>query len=94
MPQLETTEAINRDYVRAQMHPAAREEGSLVDPSTVQVGHRGDVQSRRFAKRPGAKQLSGYGWGSDSVEREFARSVVDEVQRKKPNTALSLRTIG
>ena len=30
---IETTEAINRDYVRAQMHLAAQEDGAIIDPS-------------------------------------------------------------
>ena len=78
---LETTEAINRDYVRAQMHPAAREEGSLVDPSLYKWGTEGRPKSQ-IREEAGRKQLSGYGWSGDSVEREFGRSIVDEVQRK------------
>ena len=78
---VETTEAINRDYVRAQMHPAAQEEGAVVDPSLYKWGTEGRPTSQ-IREEAGRTQLSGYGWGGDSVEREFARSIVDVVHRK------------
>ena len=78
---VETTEAINRDYVRAQMHPAAQEEGAVVDPSLYKWGTEGRPKSQ-IREEAGRTQLSGCGWVGDSVEREFARSIVDVVQRK------------
>lgn len=78
---VETTEAINRDYVRAQMHPAAQQEGAVVDPSLYKWGTEGRPTSQ-IREEAGRKQLSGYGWSGDNVEREFARSIVDVVHRK------------
>ena len=78
---IETTEAINRDYVRAQMHPAAQQEGAVVDPSLYKWGTEGRPTSQ-IREEAGRTQLSGYGWSGDNVEREFARSIVDVVHRK------------
>jgi len=78
---IENTETVNRDFVRATMHPNARQDGSVVDPSLYKWGTEGR-SGRRIAEEAGRKRLSGPGWASDSVEREFAQSVVDEVHRK------------
>ena len=38
---IETMEAINPDYLRAQMHPASQEDGSIIDPSLYKWGNEG-----------------------------------------------------
>ena len=43
---VETTEAINSDYVRAQMHPAAQKDGVVVDPSLYKWGNQGRPNSQ------------------------------------------------
>ena len=78
---VEATEAINPDYVRAQMHPAAQEDGAVVDPSLYKWGTQGRSKSQ-IREEAGRTQLSGYGWAGDSVEREFGQSIIDVVQSK------------
>ena len=48
---IEATEAVNPDYVRATMHPNARDEDSLVDPSLIQSEEQSIVRSRRLLMR-------------------------------------------
>lgn len=79
---IENTEAINSDYVKATMHPRVRQDGCVIDPSLYKWGDTGRPR-RQIAQEAGRKRLSGPGWVSDSVEREFAQSVVDEVRRKQ-----------
>ena len=43
---IETTEAINPDYVRAQVHPAAQKDGAVVDPSLYRWGTAGRPKSQ------------------------------------------------
>ena len=78
---IETTEAINPDYVRAQMHPAAQEDGAIIDPSLYKWGTQGRPKWQ-IREEAGRKQLSGCGWVGDSVEREFIKSIIDVVRRK------------
>ncbi len=78
---IENTEAINPDYARATVHPNAREGGSVVDPSLYKWGAHGRP-SQQIAEEAGRTELTGDGWAGDSVEREFAESVVDLVDRK------------
>ena len=87
---IENTEAINSDYVRATMHPNARQDGSVIDPSWYKWGTEGRSR-RQIAREAASKRLSGPGWASDSVEREFAQSVVDEVHRKHLKVASYVR---
>ena len=78
---VETTEAINPDYVRAQMHPAAQKDGAVVDPSLYKWGTQRRSKSQ-IREEAGRTQLSGYGWAGDSVEREFGQSIIDVVRSK------------
>ena len=78
---IETTEAVNPDYVRAQMHPASQAHGSVIDPSLYKWGVTGR-SSRRIRHEVQRTRLTGLGWAGDSVETEFAQSVIDIVQRK------------
>ena len=78
---IETTEAINPDYVRAAMHPKARIPGSVVDPSLYKWGAEGRPR-QQIAKEAGRTELTGDGWPGDSVEQDFTASVVDVVRRK------------
>ena len=78
---VETTEAINSDYVRAQMHPAAQEDGVVVDPSLYKWGNQGRPNSQ-IREEAGRKHLSGDGWVGDSVEWEFGQSIIAVVRRK------------
>ena len=78
---IETTEAINPDYVRAQVHPAAQNDGAVVDPSL----YRWDTADRpkpQIREEAGRKQLSGDGWIGDDAEREFGQSIIDVVRSK------------
>ena len=78
---VETTEAINPDYVRAQMHPAAQRDDAIVDPSLYKWGTHGRPKSR-IREEAGRTQLSGLPWMGDSVEQEFAQSIKDVVFEK------------
>ena len=78
---LETTEAINPDYVRAQMHPASHADRSVIDPSLYKWGETGRT-ARRIHDEVRRTRLSGPGWAGDSVEREFAQSIAEVVDSK------------
>ena len=78
---IETTEAINPDYVRAQVHPAAQKDGAVVDPSLYRWGTAGRPKSQ-IREEAGRKQLSGDGWVGDDVEWEFGQSIIDVVRSK------------
>ena len=78
---VETTEAINPDYVRAQMHPDSHADGSVIDPSLYKWGATGRT-TRRIRDEVRRTRLSGPGWAGDSVEREFAQSIADVVESK------------
>ena len=78
---VETTEAINPDYVRAQTHPAAQEDDAVVDPSLYKWGTQGRSKSQ-IRNEAARKQLSGLPWMGDSVEQEFAQSISDVVHGK------------
>lgn len=78
---IEAREAVNRDYVRAQVHPAAQRDGAVVDPSLYKWGTEGRPRSQ-IREEAGRTQLSGYPWTDDSVEQEFAQSIRDVVLTK------------
>ena len=78
---VETTEAINPDYVRAQVHPAAQGEHAVVDASLYKWGTQGRPKSQ-IREEAGRTRLSGLPWMDDSVEREFAQSIKDVVLEK------------
>ena len=78
---LETREAINPDYVQAQVHPAAQRDDAVVDPSLYKWGTQGRPRSQ-IREEASRTQLSGYPWMSDSVEQEFAQSIKDVVFEK------------
>lgn len=78
---VETTEAINPDYVKAQVHPAAQAEDAVVDPSLYKWGTQGRPRSQ-IRKEAARTQLSGHPWMGDSVEQEFAQSISDVVREK------------
>ena len=78
---IEATEAINRDYVAAVMHPNARRQNSVVDPSLYKWGTAGRPR-QQIANEAARKELTGNGWVGDSVEREFAAMVADIVEGK------------
>ena len=78
---IETIEAINPDYVKAQVHPAAQRDGAVVDPSLYKWGTQGRSRSQ-IREEAGRTQLSGYPWMDDSVEQEFAQSIRDVVFEK------------
>ena len=73
---VETTEAINPDYVQAQVHPAAQGNDAVVDPSLYKWGTQGRPKSQ-IREEAGRTQLSGHPWMRDSVEQEFAQSIKD-----------------
>ena len=78
---VEITEAINPDYVQAQMHPAAQRDDAVVDPSLYKWGTQGRPRSQ-IREEAGRTQLSGHPWMGDSVEQEFAQSIRDVVFEK------------
>ena len=78
---VETTEAINPDYVRAQVHPAAQGDHAVVDASLYKWGTQGRPKSQ-IREEAGLTRLSGLPWTDDSVEQEFAQSIKDVVQEK------------
>ena len=78
---IETREAINPDYVKAQVHPAAQGDDAVVDPSLYKWGTQGRPRSQ-IREEAGRTQLSGHPWMGDSVEREFAQSIKDVVFEK------------
>lgn len=79
---IETVQAINCDYVQAQVHPDAQEDGAVVDPSLYKWSTQGrpQAQIREEVRR---EQLSGLAWMGDSVELEFAQSIRDTVRKKR-----------
>ena len=78
---VETREAINPDYVQAQVHPAAQGDDAVVDPSLYKWGTQGRPSSQ-IREEAGRTQLSGHPWMGDSVEQEFAQSIIDVVREK------------
>ena len=78
---VETTEAINPDYVQAQVHPIAQGDDAVVDPSLYKWGTQGRPRSQ-IREEAGRTQLSGHPWMDDSVEQEFAQSIIDVVRLK------------
>ena len=78
---VEATEAINPDYVQAQVHPIAQGDDTVVDPSLYKWGTQGRPKFQ-IREEAGRTQLSGHPWMNDSVEREFARSIIDVVRAK------------
>ena len=89
---IEPTEAINRDYVAATMHPNARQSGSLVDPSLYRWGTAGRTREQ-IAEEAGRTELTGDGWAGDSVEREFGAMVADIVRSKSAKLRDALRPV-
>ncbi len=79
---VEATEAINPDYVRACVHPAAQQAGAVVDASLYKWGTQGRPTSQ-IREEAGRKQFTGYGWPSDTVEREFGQSILDVALTKQ-----------
>ena len=78
---IETTEAINRDYAAASVHPNARSPNSVDDPSRFKWGSVG--RTRKQIRCEAARtELTGDGWVGDSPEREFAAIVADTVSAK------------
>ena len=67
---VETTEAINPDYVRAQMHPAAQRDDTVVDPSLYKWGTQGRPKSQ-IREEDGRTQLSGLPWTGDHAWAGF-----------------------
>ena len=78
---IETVEAINPDYVKAQMHPAAQGDGVVVDSSLYKWGTQGRPKAQ-IREEAGRTRLSGRPWMGDSVEHEFAQSIKDVVFEK------------
>ena len=78
---VETIEAINPDYVRAQVHPAAQSDHAVVDPSLYKWGTQGRPKSQ-IRVEAGRTRLTGLPWMDDSVEQEFAQSIKDVVLEK------------
>lgn len=78
---IEATEIINQEYARTITLPEARQAGSVVDPSLFKWGQTGRSlkELRDIANR---QKLTGAPWMGNSVEREFARSIVDTVESK------------
>ncbi|MUK51519.1 hypothetical protein [Aliivibrio fischeri] len=78
---IEATEAINSDYARFQSLPESNNSDAVWDPSLFKWGDKGKSlsQLREIAKR---KKLTGCGWFGDSVEREFATSILDCIENK------------
>ena len=61
---VEITEAINPDYVQAQMHPAAQRDDAVVDPSLYKWAPK-DARDPRFAKNPaGCSYQAILGWAT------------------------------
>lgn len=78
---IEATEIINSDYARTMTLPEAKGAGSVVDPSLFKWRQTGRSleELRGIANR---QKLTGTGWMGNSVEREFACSIVDTVESK------------
>lgn len=78
---IETIQAINCDYVQAQVHPAAQRDDAVVDPSLYKWGTQGRPRAQ-IREEAGRTQPSGHAWPGDSVEHEFAQSIKDVVFKK------------
>ena len=78
---VEAIKAINPDYVRAQVHPAAQRDDAVIDPSLYKWGTQGRSKSQ-IREEAGRTRLSGLPWMGDSVEHEFAQSIKDVVFEK------------
>lgn len=78
---IEATEIINPEYARTITLPESKGAKSVVDPSLFKWGQTGRSleELREIANR---QKLTGTGWMGNSVEREFARSIVDTVESK------------
>ncbi len=63
------------------MHPNARNQDSVVDPSLYKWGTAGRTR-RQMADEAARTKLTGYGWVGDSVERQFAAMAADIVSSK------------
>ena len=63
------------------MHPNARNQGSLVDPSLYKWGTAGRSR-QQIANEAGRTELTGDGWPGDCVEHEFATMVAEIVTSK------------
>ena len=63
------------------MHPNARNQDPVVDPSLYKRGTAGRTR-RQMADEAARTKLTGYGWVGDSVEREFAAMAADIVSSK------------
>ena len=79
---IEATEAINRDYVAALMHPNAQNPNSVVDPSRFKWGTEGRTR-KQIRNEAAQTELTGPGWGGDVPEREFAAIIADTVNAKR-----------
>ncbi|MGU5686626.1 hypothetical protein ACV1DN_20845 [Aeromonas allosaccharophila] len=78
---IEAIEAINPDYARAQTLSEAKDEHSVIDPSLFKWGNVGR-SLKELRDIVALDKLTGTGWHGDSVEREFARSILDCVEQK------------
>lgn len=78
---LEATEAINSDYARMSTLPEAKDQNSVLDPSLFKWNQkkRSTDTLRKIASHT---KLTGSGWAGDSVEVEFAVSILDCVSKK------------
>lgn len=77
----EITEAINEDYLKAQSLTDASQNKFVVDVSLFKwdTPKRNLVELREIASRD---KLTGFGWASNSVEREYAKIICDVAQAK------------
>lgn len=78
---IEATEIIHPDFARLQTLPEAKGDNSLLDSSLFKWGQpsRSTSELKEIAKR---EELTGSPWMGDSVEEEFAQSVLDTVMSK------------
>jgi hypothetical protein len=82
----EVTEAINSDYLRTQSLPEAQNANSVIDVSLF----KWNTQKRKLDKLreiASRNQLTGTGWHSNSVEKEYAEMILDVVNNKSRKLA-------
>jgi CxxC motif-containing protein len=78
---IEATEIINPDYARLQTLLEVQNSESVLDPSNFKWSNQGrSLASLR--KEASKTKLTGPAWVGDSVEREFAQSVIDTINTK------------
>jgi|TARA_B110000211_G_scaffold192920_1_gene220418 hypothetical protein len=78
---VEATEIISPDHARALTLPEGKKESSVIDPSLFKWGHdKYDLNDlREIVSR---EKLTGSGWVGNSVEDEFAQSLLDTINIK------------